>query len=348
MRRQADLNRDQQTIATGPVQLAGSHGEMIDGNLSTVPGPDLSFACSEHLADSTVDDEGSCLPDVRSQDLIPSYTLSSGAVKTCSVTAEDNLSVEEAAPSDVTLGLNDMKERPGIRRKRSERERHDGFKDNIADNENKRRSCVDCREDVDEQYDGDNSPDYEDKDYEDGSGTDDLITTETLPPIKRPRRNPARRNTARIPPSHARQIPPTEPEVSLTQDSNSNFSPSSPKPERIPISGFLTLQSHGSEVSYFLTFLPNPPTESCQARRPQNKAGRPSKRGRGTRGQKTSGDKSDQVTGRKCRPFSEKENSLLTKLKADGLRWDEIATQFPDRTVGTLQVHYSAKLKRRL
>ena len=100
-----------------------------------VSGPDLSVVCLQDLADSTVDDDGSFLPDVRNRDLVPSCTLSSGAGRTFPVTAEDDLSVEEAAPSDVALGLHDMKERQGIRRERSERERYDGFKDSNADNE---------------------------------------------------------------------------------------------------------------------------------------------------------------------------------------------------------------------
>lgn len=48
-------------------------------------------------------------------------------------------------------------------------------------------------------------------------------------------------------------------------------------------------------------------------------------------------------------PFSEQENELLIQLKGRGLSWREIhssfSSSFPGRSLGTLQVHFSTKLK---
>ena len=46
--------------------------------------------------------------------------------------------------------------------------------------------------------------------------------------------------------------------------------------------------------------------------------------------------------------FSPEDNMRLRRLKEDEcLLWDEITEQFPERSKGTLQVHYSTKLKHR-
>ena len=45
--------------------------------------------------------------------------------------------------------------------------------------------------------------------------------------------------------------------------------------------------------------------------------------------------------------FSPEEDALLLQLKREGLSWDEISDRFPERSKGTLQVHYSTKLKPR-
>ena len=44
--------------------------------------------------------------------------------------------------------------------------------------------------------------------------------------------------------------------------------------------------------------------------------------------------------------FSDEDNALLLKLKGEDLSWKEIAENFPE-SKGTLQVHYSTKLKPR-
>ncbi|KAG4423697.1 hypothetical protein IFR04_003122 [Cadophora malorum] len=43
--------------------------------------------------------------------------------------------------------------------------------------------------------------------------------------------------------------------------------------------------------------------------------------------------------------FSSEDDKLLLQLKEKGLSWDEISDHFPGRSKGTLQVHYSTKLK---
>lgn len=48
---------------------------------------------------------------------------------------------------------------------------------------------------------------------------------------------------------------------------------------------------------------------------------------------------------RNC-PFSLEEDTLLMKLKREDQTWDNIAARFPGRSKGSLQVHYSTKLKR--
>jgi hypothetical protein len=46
--------------------------------------------------------------------------------------------------------------------------------------------------------------------------------------------------------------------------------------------------------------------------------------------------------------YSEDDDELLIRLKEkDKLPWDKIAEHFPERTKGTLQVHYCTKLKNR-
>ncbi|KAH6664047.1 serine/threonine-protein kinase [Halenospora varia] len=45
--------------------------------------------------------------------------------------------------------------------------------------------------------------------------------------------------------------------------------------------------------------------------------------------------------------FSSEDDELLLQLKGEGLSWDEISDRFPGRSKGTLQVHYSTKLKPR-
>ncbi|KFY10988.1 hypothetical protein V491_07382 [Pseudogymnoascus sp. VKM F-3775] len=114
----------------------------------------------------------------------------------------------------------------------------------------------------------------------------------------------------------------------------------------IPIRGSLTLQTFQSGIVYCLKFsqeeLPFP-LDIEQAQDVISSA--------------SSGDRDrerphlrEQVVSRPGRhsTYSEDDDELLIQLKEkDKLPWDEIAEYFPERTKGTLQVHYSTKLRNR-
>jgi len=116
--------------------------------------------------------------------------------------------------------------------------------------------------------------------------------------------------------------------------------------EEIPIHGYLTLKTIESKVVYCLTFsqdlLPEPRGTSQR----QGIA----------RSVSSSSDRRDserlpvqeQAVSRPARKvkFSREDDILLLRLKGEGLSWDEISDRFPERSKGTLQVHYSTKLKR--
>lgn len=108
---------------------------------------------------------------------------------------------------------------------------------------------------------------------------------------------------------------------------------------------FLTIETQGSEPTFFLTFVPdNVPSISYVAAHspPHNskKAGGALKASMGA----------SQSTRKKSkrRTYSTDENNLLVKLKEErNLTWKEITDYFPDRASASLQVHYSTKLKHR-
>jgi hypothetical protein len=117
--------------------------------------------------------------------------------------------------------------------------------------------------------------------------------------------------------------------------------------EEIPIHGYLTLKTIDSKVVYCLTF-----SQELLA-----EPGGTSQRQGIPRSVSSSIDRRDSerlsVQERTmCRPvrnsrFSSQEDKLLLQLKEEGLSWDEISDRFPERSKGTLQVHYSTKLKPR-
>ena len=115
--------------------------------------------------------------------------------------------------------------------------------------------------------------------------------------------------------------------------------------EEISICGYLTLKIIASKVMYCLTFsqdlLPEPRGTS--------------QRQGITRSVSSSSDRRDSerlpvqeravsIPARKVK-FSREDDKLLLQLKEDGLSWDEISDHFPERSKGTLQVHYSTKLR---
>jgi hypothetical protein len=115
--------------------------------------------------------------------------------------------------------------------------------------------------------------------------------------------------------------------------------------EIIPIRGVLTLKEVNSEMQYCLTFsqdlLPRffgqkQNDTSCTLTSAHSvRSASPSEQGRGRAG-----------CGRYS--FSVEDDQRLKRLKEEGLPWNEIAKHFPRSTKGSLQVHYSTKLKDRL
>ncbi|ELR03564.1 hypothetical protein GMDG_06222 [Pseudogymnoascus destructans 20631-21] len=166
--------------------------------------------------------------------------------------------------------------------------------------------------------------------------------------LKRPRRAKSMESSAHMSPGNAK-------EASFAMASSSDVSTpktgatSSDSPlesHEIPIRGSLTLQTFQSGIVYCLKFsqeeLPFP-LHIEQAQDVISSA--------------SSGDRDrerphlrERVVSRPGRhsTYSEDDDELLIQLKEkDKLPWDEIAEYFPERTKGTLQVHYSTKLKNR-
>ncbi|KFY03012.1 hypothetical protein O988_01734 [Pseudogymnoascus sp. VKM F-3808] len=112
----------------------------------------------------------------------------------------------------------------------------------------------------------------------------------------------------------------------------------------IPIRGSLTLQTFQSGIVYWLKFSQEELPFSLEIEHAQDVISSAS-----------SGDRDrerlplrEQVVSRPSRYsiYSEDDDELLIWLKEkDKLPWDKIAEHFPERTKGTLQVHYSTKLK---
>ncbi|KAH8587516.1 NACHT domain-containing protein [Bisporella sp. PMI_857] len=117
--------------------------------------------------------------------------------------------------------------------------------------------------------------------------------------------------------------------------------------EEIPIHGYLTLKTIESKVVYCLTFsqqlLPEPGGTSQRQGIPRSVSSSSDRR---DSEQLSVHERTMSRPVRNSR-FSSQEDKLLLQLKREGLSWDEISDRFPERSKGTLQVHYSTKLKPR-
>jgi len=115
--------------------------------------------------------------------------------------------------------------------------------------------------------------------------------------------------------------------------------------EEIPIRGYLTLKTIESKVMYCLTFsqelFPGPGRTLQRQGVPRSSSSSDVRKSEKLPAQEEA--MSRRVTSR----FSSDEDDLLLRKKGEGLSWDEISKYFPERTKGTLQVHYSTKLKTR-
>jgi hypothetical protein len=117
-------------------------------------------------------------------------------------------------------------------------------------------------------------------------------------------------------------------------------STATPQSEEIPIRGFLTLKAVESKVIYYFSF--------SQDLSPQPGGTYVSRSGDRRDSERSPLQQHATSTYARHSKFSPEDDKLLQRLKEDGrLSWDEIAEQFPGRSKGGLQVHYSTKLKRR-
>ncbi|ELR07562.1 hypothetical protein GMDG_08477 [Pseudogymnoascus destructans 20631-21] len=163
--------------------------------------------------------------------------------------------------------------------------------------------------------------------------------------LKRPRRAKSTESSGHMSPSNVKEAffaTANSSEVS-TPKTGATSSDSPLESHEIPIRGSLTLQTFQSGIVYCLKFyqeLPFP-LDIEQAQDVISSA--------------SSGDRDrerphlrERVVSRPGRhsTYSKDDNKLLIQLKEkDKLPWDEIAEYFPERTKGTLQVHYCTKLK---
>ncbi|CAI7626087.1 unnamed protein product [Penicillium pancosmium] len=114
--------------------------------------------------------------------------------------------------------------------------------------------------------------------------------------------------------------------------------------ETIPIRGFLTREILLSKVVYSITF-----EERNESTCSQEHSGTPPDCVREAQRRKISRQKRSQVgkSNRQPRTLS-KDDELLIELKEErGLTWKQIGQYFPKRSVGSLQVRYSTRLKSR-
>ena len=117
--------------------------------------------------------------------------------------------------------------------------------------------------------------------------------------------------------------------------------------EEIPIHGYLTLKTIESKVVYCLTFsqelLLEPGGTSQRQGIPRSVSSSRDRRD----SERLPVQERAMIRPVKNSRFSPQEDTLLLQLKGEGLSWDEISDHFPERSKGTLQVHYSTKLKPR-
>ena len=112
----------------------------------------------------------------------------------------------------------------------------------------------------------------------------------------------------------------------------------SPENQNIPGRAILTVQSGGLKPAYFLTFMPDMVSESS----PPGPHRRPA-----DRDQLMLAGSSATISG-KPQLYTSDENARLVRLKErEGMSWAEIAEHFPGRSLSSLQVHYSTKLRQK-
>jgi hypothetical protein len=132
----------------------------------------------------------------------------------------------------------------------------------------------------------------------------------------------------------------------LYQATTATSSGSIQESEEISICGYLTLKIIASKVVYCLTFSQDLPEPRGTSQRQGIARSVSSSSDRRDSEQLPVQERAMSIPARKVK-FSREDDKLLLQLKEDGLSWDEISDRFPERSKGTLQVHYSTKLRPR-
>ncbi|KFY66397.1 hypothetical protein V497_00940 [Pseudogymnoascus sp. VKM F-4516 (FW-969)] len=166
--------------------------------------------------------------------------------------------------------------------------------------------------------------------------------------LKRPRRTKSTETSAHMSPSNVKEasFAMANSSEASTPKTGATSSDSPLESHEIPIRGSLTLQTCQSGIMYCLKFsqeeLPFP-LDIEQAQDVISSAS-------GSVRDRERPHLRERVVSRPGRhsTYSEDDDELLIQLKEkDKLPWDEIAKYFPERTKGTLQVHYCTRLKNR-
>ncbi|KAH7364881.1 hypothetical protein BKA65DRAFT_145706 [Rhexocercosporidium sp. MPI-PUGE-AT-0058] len=181
--------------------------------------------------------------------------------------------------------------------------------------------------------------DSNDEDYDDMSG---VAASE----IRRPPRPRKRVKRAKDMEHNDVETPSSTHSLSVSyQATAATSSVSIQESEEIPIHGYLTLKAIESKVVYCLTFsqelLPEPSGTSQRQGIPRSVSSSSDRRD----SERLPVQERDMNRPVRNSRFSSEDDTLLLQLKGKGLSWDEISDHFPGRSKGTLQVHYSTKLK---
>lgn len=184
-----------------------------------------------------------------------------------------------------------------------------------------------------EMADDRGTDDSNDEDYDDISDASSSQIGSPLPSRKRVKRSKdAKPSDIETPSTHSLNV--------SCQGIAATSSVSTQESEEIPIHRYLTLKTIESKVVYCLTFSQALLLEPDRTSQRQGIARSDSER-------LPVQERAISTPVRNAR-FSTEENKLLLQLKGEkGLTWDEISEHFPERSKGTLQVHYSTKLKPR-
>jgi len=191
-----------------------------------------------------------------------------------------------------------------------------------------------------EMVDDGGTDDSNDEDY-------DNISDAAASEIQRPPRSRKRVKRAKDMEHNDVETPSTHSLNVSYQATAATSSVSMQESEEIPIHGYLTLKTIESKVVYCLTFsqelLQEPGGTSQRQGIPRSVS---SSRDRRDSERLPVQERAMSRPARNSR-FSSQDDKLLLQLKGEGLSWDEISDRFPERSKGTLQVHYSTKLKPR-